>query len=175
MWWTWVCGPACMLLGGVCSAVRLHGSQAVAEPTTGCNTSTHMVLPRPTCFPSPAPPSFAYSVPHSHHPLTQVSVSDILTLFSACTHETYFWGRRPGKILMGAVSFSLLLSTILAMVWPDGRTDGIPIMGLVHGDHKAWFVWVWIYCIVWWIIQDTLKVLMQQGCCSAQALRADFA
>ncbi|CAG9466903.1 unnamed protein product [Pedinophyceae sp. YPF-701] len=89
----------------------------------------------------------------------KVSISDFLTLFSARTHETYFWGRRPGKLMMFAACFSMALSTILAIVWPDGSTNGIPVTGLAMGSgYKAWFVWVWLYCIVWWFIQDAAKV-----------------
>jgi hypothetical protein len=25
-------------------------------------------------------------------------------------------------------------------------------------DYTLWALWVWIYCIVWWLIQDTCKV-----------------
>lgn len=51
------------------------------------------------------------------------------------------------------------MSTVLASVWPEGETDGIPTMGLALGDYGLYPLWVWIYCIVWWFVQDACKVL----------------
>jgi hypothetical protein len=28
----------------------------------------------------------------------------------------------------------------------------------LDGEYTLWALWVWIYCIVWWLIQDTCKV-----------------
>mmetsp|Transcript_34189 Transcript_34189/g.75828 ORF Transcript_34189/g.75828 Transcript_34189/m.75828 type:complete len:1030 (+) Transcript_34189:195-3284(+) len=89
----------------------------------------------------------------------KVSVSDFLTLFSARTHEGFFWSSKPSWILMGAATFALTLSTILACVWPNGNTDKIPTEGLAYEDYTLMPLWIWIYCIVWWFIQDALKVI----------------
>jgi hypothetical protein len=39
------------------------------------------------------------------------------------------------------------------------------------GDYKLWPLWIWIFCIVWWIVQDVVKVaaywIMRR--CAAQA------
>ena len=64
----------------------------------------------------------------------------------------------PSPILMIAACFSLFLSTILACFWPDGDTDGIYVMGLANREPKSLAVWVWMYCIVWWFVQDFCKV-----------------
>ena len=30
---------------------------------------------------------------------------------------------------------------------------------VLHRDtYKLWPLWVWLYCIVWWLIQDCIKV-----------------
>lgn len=93
----------------------------------------------------------------------KVSVSDFLTLFSARTHEGFFWSSRPSPILLCACLLALSISTILACVWPAGRTDHIRTEGLAlkHGvnTYTLMPLWIWIYCIVWWWIQDALKVL----------------
>lgn len=91
----------------------------------------------------------------------KVSLSDFLTLFSARTHSEFFWGRKPSPILLGAAGCALTLSTILACVWPEGKTDKIHTMGLARGGEtkdKLWPLWVWLYCIFWWFVQDAAKV-----------------
>eukprot|EP01040_Poterioochromonas_malhamensis_P007402 gene7402-7984_t len=90
----------------------------------------------------------------------KVSISDFLTLFSARTHDGFFWSSRPSIILLAAASFSLCLSTLLACVWPKSTVDGQSVVGLTNEDPKAWAVYVWIYCIIWWLIQDAAKVVL---------------
>lgn len=89
----------------------------------------------------------------------KVSISDFLTLFSARTHEGFFWSARPSAILMVAAMSALGLSTLLACIWPNGHTDKIRVEGLTRGDYTLMPLWVWIYCVVWWWIQDLLKVV----------------
>jgi H+-transporting ATPase len=89
----------------------------------------------------------------------KVSLSDFLTLFSCRTQEGFFWTVTPGKPLVMAVFISLTISTFLASFWPQGSLDGLPVMGLALGDYTTMPLWVWIYCIIWWFIQDVLKVL----------------
>lgn len=153
----------------------------------------------------------------------KISISDFLTLFSARTHDKWFWTSQPNKVLLGGAVFALTLSTsehprrpcvrlppsqlirevglrgiygilhesavstllhmtgsspfpaplpcvhaqqrpdrlscspfraVLAEVWPDGKTDGIPADGLSNGGKdEALFVYVWLYCLFWWLVQ----------------------
>jgi H+-transporting ATPase len=87
----------------------------------------------------------------------QVSLSDFLTLFSARTQGP-FYSQRPGVLLFCGACFALTISTILACVWPTTTLDDLPVKGLARGDYGLWAIWVWIYCIVWWLIQDAAKV-----------------
>mmetsp|Transcript_48954 Transcript_48954/g.78872 ORF Transcript_48954/g.78872 Transcript_48954/m.78872 type:complete len:624 (+) Transcript_48954:2-1873(+) len=89
----------------------------------------------------------------------KVSLSDFLTLFSCRTQEGFFWSVAPGKPLVGAVFISLMISTFLASFWPEGLLDGLPVMGLALGEYTNMPLWIWIYCIIWWFIQDVLKVI----------------
>ncbi|MEW5303187.1 MAG: hypothetical protein WDW36_005903 [Sanguina aurantia] len=89
----------------------------------------------------------------------KVSISDFLTLFSARTHAGFFWSVRPSPILLIAAGVALSLSTALACIWPKGHTDGILSEGLAYGDYTLLPLWTWVYCIFWWFVQDTLKVL----------------
>jgi H+-transporting ATPase len=88
----------------------------------------------------------------------KVSISDFLTLFSARTGEDYFWSSRPAPVLLGAGAFALTISTILAISWPSSYPDGVYSLGLGYREPKAMVVYVWLYCLAWWLIQDVAKV-----------------
>jgi len=89
----------------------------------------------------------------------KVAVSDFLTLFSARAGPDPFWTTPPAPILVGAGLLALSCSTILAIAWPYSSPDNIESLGL--GLHEPYLLalWIWIYCIVWWFIQDAFKVI----------------
>eukprot|EP01038_Epipyxis_sp_PR26KG_P012711 gene12711-17047_t len=89
----------------------------------------------------------------------KISISDFLTLFSARTHDGFFWSSTPSPILLIAAVFSLTLSTVLACCWPDGNVDDQLVIGLSNRQPKALFVYVWLYCIFFWFVQDLAKVI----------------
>jgi H+-transporting ATPase len=92
----------------------------------------------------------------------KVSISDFLTLFSARTHNGFFWSDRPSPFLAGAATVSLGISTLVACIWgtPNGGViDGLYVKGLTLDSYKLWPLWTWIYCIIWWFIQDACKLL----------------
>ncbi len=89
----------------------------------------------------------------------KISISDFLTLFSARTGDLPFWGTYPAPILLAAGGMSLIVSTIIACSWPKSEPDKILAIGLGYGKPYALAVYVWIYCIVWWFIQDFFKVI----------------
>jgi H+-transporting ATPase len=88
----------------------------------------------------------------------KVSVSDFLTLFSSRTGENWFWESRPATVLLGAPTFALTASTILALSWPASYPDGIYALGLGYRKPGPLFLWIWLYCIAWWFVQDACKV-----------------
>jgi len=88
----------------------------------------------------------------------KVSVSDFLTLFSARTGAEPFWAAPPAKILLYAAGMSLTLSTVLACVWPSTYPDEIYAEGLFRREPYAMPAYIWLYCLVWWLIQDAAKV-----------------
>jgi H+-transporting ATPase len=106
----------------------------------------------------------AFGLPHIEYDqiatliYLKVSLSDFLTLFSARTQGP-FYSQRPGVLLFCGACFALTISTILACVWPTTTLDDLPVKGLARGDYGLWAIWVWIYCLVWWLIQDAAKVL----------------
>ena len=88
----------------------------------------------------------------------KVSVSDFLTLFSARTGDDWFWATTPAPILIAAACVALTASTILAITWPASYPDGIYAIGLGYEQPYLLPVYIWIYCIIWWLIQDAVKV-----------------
>lgn len=87
----------------------------------------------------------------------KVSVSDFLTLFSSRTGRHFFWQITPGLMLVTGGIIALLISSVLAIFWPKSTLDGIPVEGLKLD--MGLFGFVWIYCLLFWFIQDLLKVL----------------
>jgi len=91
----------------------------------------------------------------------KVAVSDILTLFSSRTAQQFFFQRKPHPILFGCAMFAVCLSTILSLTWPCGTLDKVPVCGLgYHENRQKIALWVWIYCLVVFVIQDSVKVAM---------------
>ena len=88
----------------------------------------------------------------------KVSISDFLTLFSARGGSSWFWSTAPAKILLGAGFVALSSSSILACVWPASHPDGVYALGLGYRKPYALPVYIWIYCLVWWVFQDAAKV-----------------
>jgi H+-transporting ATPase len=91
-----------------------------------------------------------------------VSISNFLTLFSARVSGDFFWTSRPSNALLGAACVALSASTAIACSWPQSKPDGIETTGLARHVPKALAVGVWIYCIIWWIVQDCAKVGLAQ-------------
>jgi H+-transporting ATPase len=88
----------------------------------------------------------------------KVSISDFLTLFSARTGEDWFWTTAPAPILLGAGCLALTISTIIACTWPKTYPDGVYTMGLGRRKPYELPVYIWLYCIAWWFVQDAAKV-----------------
>lgn len=86
----------------------------------------------------------------------KISVSDFLTLFSARTGMNFFFQVAPAPMLLGGGAFALFLSSILAVTWKEGDIDEIPVNGLKN-DMEL-FGFVWIYSLVFFFLQDALKV-----------------
>jgi len=129
----------------------------------------------------------------------KVSISDFLTLFSARTQNEAFFAYAPSRILTIAAASSLFVSTLAATFWPPGTIDGMHVAGLARAfpgesmsdQSKLLPLYIWLYCLVWWFIQDGSKMLayramyrwdwfkyrtfMDVGDCPQQARRAVYA
>nr|AAB70152.1 proton motive ATPase [Trypanosoma cruzi] len=91
----------------------------------------------------------------------KISISDFLTLFSSRTGGRWFFTMAPGLVLLIGAIISLFVSSMVASFWHTSRPDGLLTEGLAWGDtnsERLLPLWVWIYCIVWWLIQDAVKV-----------------
>ena len=78
--------------------------------------------------------------------------------------ENWFWTNKPSLILLVAAGIALSLSTLMANIWPQSAPDGVPTIGLARAPPKEFSLYIWIYCIVCWIIQDAAKVLTYKVC-----------
>lgn len=89
----------------------------------------------------------------------KVSISDFLTLFAARTLEQFSWSSRPANVLVFGAFCALLSSTMIGSFFPDTTLSGVRIKGLATGDgYSLWPLWLWLYCLVWWLLQDLAKV-----------------
>jgi len=87
----------------------------------------------------------------------KISLSDFLTLFSART-RTWFWERRPGYALGIACVAATGTSTLMSLFWDDiVKTEDAQMTGLRQSKYAC--VTVWIYCVLWFFLQDLAKVI----------------
>ena len=92
----------------------------------------------------------------------KISISDTLTLFSTRTRHLPFWYVAPNKLLLLMTVLLLLVSTVIAALWPPSYPDGIKITGLIRGNYPQEYlitIFVWLWCVAWWWIQDICKVI----------------
>jgi H+-transporting ATPase len=47
---------------------------------------------------------------------------------------------------------------LLALLWPEGTVDDIPVYGLVYQNNNYIALWTWIYCLFVFFAQDFCKV-----------------
>jgi len=90
----------------------------------------------------------------------KVAVSDILSLFSSRTAHQFFFQKMPHKVLVICTSIALMASTTLALTWPCTTLDDVPVCGLAYHPYSLIALWVWLYCIVVFFIQDSFKVFV---------------
>ena len=100
----------------------------------------------------------------------KISVSDFLTIFAART-RTWFWTRRPGNALLTASLVAMGGSTLLALFWGDIVQTGDAYMASLSKSKYA-AVAVWVYCLIWLVVQDLAKNLCYS---TIAAVRRSFA
>ena len=83
----------------------------------------------------------------------KISLSDFMTVFTART-QGLFYTRAPGKLLFGAACVATGASTLLSAAWPFGET-----LESLSAGHV---LFVWVYCVAWFLIQDLAKVGIYQ-------------
>jgi len=98
----------------------------------------------------------------------KISLSDWWTIFAARTQGP-FWSRAPSRLVFAAASLATCLSTLFSVVWPfqhlrwsearwavgEEQLDQ-QLVGL-GAQHVAF---TWAYTMVWFLVQDGLKVGM---------------
>lgn len=89
----------------------------------------------------------------------KVAVSDILTLYSARTAQLFFFQRKPHWVLTMACAIGLSISTAISLGWDCTTLDEVHVCGLGRVPGQKIALWVWIYSIVVFVIQDAVKVI----------------
>merc|ERR1712190_197932 len=93
----------------------------------------------------------------------KVSLSDFLTVFCARTHE-WFGSRRPAVMLFLAFITATSTSTLLSKYWEDVFGSSNMNMNKNTSDMEglswAMILFVWVYCLIWFVIQDICKVAL---------------
>ena len=87
----------------------------------------------------------------------KIYISDFLTLFSART-RSWFWERCLSRPLAIAFVVATGASTLLSLIWGDIFGAGGNYMAPLRDSGGA-VIFTWIYCILWWFLQDAAKVL----------------
>ena len=99
-----------------------------------------------------------------------LSVGGQLTVFIARTKHS-FWSRRPGWTLFTACIFAQVVATFISVYWPlafnitsyigipvNDQGDTKPVNVVMHGIGWEMAGIIWLYCIIWFIIEDLVKV-----------------
>jgi H+-transporting ATPase len=115
---------------------------------------------------TPPAPILVCATPAESRVLTAAGLCKRFSLarsLSLLTHPQRRW--RVGAVLQCVKSFPQCVfvtpcpGTILAVVWPYSSPDNIESLGLGFHEPYLLALWIWIYCIVWWFIQDAFKVI----------------
>jgi len=97
----------------------------------------------------------------------KISLSDWWTIFAART-QSFFYTRAPSRIVFCAAAFATFFSTLFSVIWPFQHIafdhgayrqhEEQPDAQLVGLDAEH-CVFAWMYTLVWFLVQDGLKVV----------------
>ena len=80
----------------------------------------------------------------------KISLSDYCSVFNSRT-RSWCWSRKPHNVVIGAAMLAVTAATFLSAYWPfESGMKGI-----------GWdlILFVWVYVILWSLLQDAIKVL----------------
>jgi H+-transporting ATPase len=93
----------------------------------------------------------------------KTSLSLFLTVFSARS-RSWFWTRMPGKLVIFSVVAAMIASTVISLFWAlddsEDKYHGNPNMNPINANLV---IFIWVYDLVFFVIQDLLKILMIAG------------
>jgi H+-transporting ATPase len=89
-----------------------------------------------------------------------LALSAFLTLFTVRTQEHFFFNSHPHPILACAGMIAITCSLMISLFWKCGHLDDVSVCGLTFDGPHLLPLWVILYCLVVFLIQDTLKVLL---------------
>ena len=93
----------------------------------------------------------------------KISLSLFLTVFSARS-RSWFWTRAPSRLVLLSTLTAMVTSTLISLFWVlednDEEYHGAPNMTAIN---FKLVLFIWVYDLVFFIIQDVLKILMIAG------------
>lgn len=93
----------------------------------------------------------------------KVALSLFLTVFSARC-KGWFWTRAPGKLLVGAAFSAMICATLISIFWFfDFNQENSQENPLMLPIKLTLAIFIWVYDIIFFLLQDLLKILMIAG------------
>jgi H+-transporting ATPase len=105
----------------------------------------------------------------------KVSISDFLTIYAART-SWFFWSRKPSKVLNAACIVATLAATFMSAYWYLNFNTGESSSGSVPNMKPiSWRLvgFIWGLNIIFFIIQDVVKVLALKGFEKYYSMKSD--
>lgn len=119
----------------------------------------------------------------------QLSLANVFTLFSARTAGFFCTGAPPAAVMLFALSLAMIFAALMSAYWPAHLNEHVVLIldasafrsraqyTEVHtrvgvrmvGCPPYLIGFTFVYVLVWWAIQDTAKVLLQQLLARADA------
>jgi len=90
----------------------------------------------------------------------ELAVSAVLTLYSSRTQEQFFFQAAPHPVLFLSTMVAILVSLMISLFWADGNLGGFRVQGLAWESPHLFVLYILLWCLVIFIIQDCAKVLM---------------
>jgi H+-transporting ATPase len=93
----------------------------------------------------------------------KISLSIFLTVYSARC-KSWFWTRMPGKLVLFSTFMAMIGTTLISIFWffdfRSNNTSDNPIMKPIKLNLV---IFIWVFDIIFFFIQDLLKILMIIG------------
>lgn len=92
----------------------------------------------------------------------KISLSLFLTVFSART-KGVFWSRMPGRLLSLSTISAMVIATLISLFWSFNDNNDNSSEPVMKPISAKFVLFIWIFDLIFFLIQDLLKILMIAG------------